>query len=79
MQRRITPRAGQALEILAHALEYLEDTHEHEGSLLVWEKGHVEAIEILKSRNREIYCECPVVLSLEDRIRSFLSRKGLRC
>ncbi len=78
-RRRIKPRAGRALEMLAHAIEYLVDMHEHEGSLLVWEKGHLEAIEVLKSRNREIYMECPIVLSLEDRILSFfLGRRVTR-
>ncbi len=75
-RRRITPRDGRAIEMLAHAIEYLVDMHEHEGSLLVWEKGHLEAVEMLKSRNREIYMSCPVVPTLEDRLRSFLSGKG---
>jgi len=77
-RRQITPRAGRGLEMLAHAIEYLVDMHEHEGSLLVWEKGHLEAIEILKSLNREIYFSCPVVPTLEDRIRSFFSVKRSR-
>ena len=46
---RITQQAGQALEMLAHTIEYLEDMHRHEGSLLVWERGQMEAIEILPS------------------------------
>ena len=75
IRRRITPQAGRALEILAHAIEYLEDMHRHEGSLLVWEKGHFEAVEILKARNREIYMGCPVVPSLGERINAFLIGK----
>ena len=75
IRRRITPQTGRALEILAHAIEYLEDMHRHEGSLLVWEKEHFDAVEILKARNREIYMGCPVAPSLRDRIYAFLIGK----
>jgi len=74
IRRRITPQAGRALEILAHAIEYLEDMHRDEGSLLVWEKAQMEAIEILKKLNREIYAECPVVPSLDERLYSLIGR-----
>jgi len=74
IHRRITPPAGRALEILAHAIEYLEDMHMHEGSLLVWEEAQMEAIRILKKLNREIYSECPVVPSFEERLYSMISR-----
>jgi hypothetical protein len=52
--------------------------HKHEGSLLVWEKGHLEAVEILKARNREVYMECPLIPSIEERIYSFLFGKRSR-
>lgn len=77
-RRKITYRAGRALEILGHAIEYLIDMHKHEGSLLVWEEGYLEAIEILKARNREIYMGCAVVPSLEERIWSLFSGKRVR-
>ena len=77
-RRQITYQAGRALEILGHSVDYLIDMHEHEGSLLVWEAGYLEAIEILKARNREIYLGCPVMPSLEERILSLISRKRLR-
>jgi hypothetical protein len=74
-KRRINPAAGRALEILGHAIEYLIDMHVHEGSLIVWEKGHFDAIEILKTLNRQIYEECPVVPTIEQRLRGLLVRK----
>jgi hypothetical protein len=74
-RRRISPETGRALEVLAHAIEYLIDMHEHEGSLIVWEEGHLEAVEILKTLNRQIYLECPVIPSFEERWCSFLFGK----
>lgn len=74
-KRRINPAAGRALELLGHAIDYLIDMHVHEGSLIVWEKGHLEAIEILKALNRQIYEECPVVPTIEERLRGLLVRK----
>jgi len=74
-KRRINPPAGRALEILGHAIEYLIDMHVHEGSLIVWEKAHLDAIEILKTLNRQIYEECPVVPTIEQRLRGLLVRK----
>lgn len=77
-RRQITHRSGRALEILGHAIEYLVDMHKHEGSLLVWEEGYLEAIEILKALNREIYLGCPVMPSLDERICSLFSwKRGL--
>ena len=74
-RRRINSPDGRALEILGHAIEYLIDMHVHEGSLIVWEKGHLEAIDILKTLNRQIYEECPVVPTIEERLRGLLVRK----
>lgn len=74
-KRRMNQQSGRAIEILAHAIEYLADMHADEGSLLVWEKGHFEALEILKARNREIYEECSVVPDLDERISAFLFGK----
>lgn len=74
-RRKMNPRAGRAIEILAHAIDYLVDMHAHEGSLIVWEKGHFEAVEILKALNRQIYLECPIVPSFEERCSSFFFGK----
>jgi len=73
-QRLINPEAGRALEKLAHAIDYLMDEHANEGSLLKWEQAHLEALSILKALNRQIYLECPIVPSLDEKIRRFLRK-----
>lgn len=73
-RRRITPQAGKALEILAHALEYLTDEYaacEATGSCL---DPRLEAIELLMTLNRGIYMECPVAPPRRARRWSFLRR-----
>jgi hypothetical protein len=67
-RRQISPQAGRALEILGHAIQYLADQHAHEGSLIVWERAHFEAMSILKNLNRQIYLECPEVPSFDERV-----------
>jgi len=62
------------LEILGHAIEYLMDQHAHEGSLLKWEQAHLEALSIIKALSRQIYLECPIVPSLDERILRFLRK-----
>jgi hypothetical protein len=74
-RRRISPEAGRALEILSHAIEYITDEFVHEGSLLVYEDAHLEAVRLLKAFNRQIYFECPVVPTLRERCRSLLFGK----
>lgn len=72
IRRRITPQAGKALEILAHALEYLTDEFAvscpNDPSL----EDRMEAIELLKSLNRRVYMECAE--TPRTRVRSFLRR-----
>jgi len=70
IRRRITPEAGKALEILAHALEYLTDEFAVSGVAGASLGDRVEAIELLKSLNRRIYLECAEVP--RRRVRSFL-------
>ena len=65
-QRRISPQAGRALEILGHAIEYLTDEIVDVPSPLL--KGHIDAIQLLMATNRQIYFECPEVPKLLDRI-----------
>lgn len=77
-RRRISPRAGRALEMLGHAIEYLADEYVHGagspygGATFCPDAPQVKAIQLLMALNREIYFECPVVPSLADRLRSFL-------
>lgn len=64
--RHITPEAGRALEILAHAIEYLTDEYVHEKKLLGHNDQQLEAIQLLMSLNRQIYYECPAVTTILD-------------
>jgi hypothetical protein len=57
-RRTITPRAGRALKILAHAIEYLSDESMQRiagGSRTANDRAGAEAIEILMRCNREAY------------------------
>jgi len=58
VRRRLSPAASQALEMLGHAIEYLADEYAASGET----KGplgnadpRVEAIQLLKKLNRELY------------------------
>ena len=71
VRRRLSPAAGRALEILSHAIEYLADEYAASG-----DKGplgradpRVEAIQILKRLNREVYYSGSQVASGASRIR----------
>jgi hypothetical protein len=74
-RRRPTPAQGRALELLGHAIEYLED------ELLVgldrplpWTQGQLAAIDRLKQASRSVYFDCPAGFSLWARLRSRLAR-----
>jgi hypothetical protein len=71
-RRRITPQAGRALEILAHAIEYLTDEFVHTGLSFSERNEQLEAVQILMARNRQVYFECPVVPSFGERCRALL-------
>jgi hypothetical protein len=74
-RRQISPRAGHALEILGHAIEYLCDEYVHEtGTAFHARDPRLEAIQLLMARNREIYFACPEVPTLSQRIHSWLHR-----
>ena len=71
--RRISPRAGRALELLTHAIEYLTDQY-------IWTSGafsasdpDVQAIQLLMALNREIYFACPVMPTVSERLRAFFA------
>jgi len=75
--RRITPEAGRAIEMLGHAIEYLADEfalecRSREESVAVGKHPRITAIELLMTRNREIYFSCPTVPTLGERLRSLL-------
>lgn len=73
-RRLINRETGRALEILGHAIEYLADQHDHEGSLTKWEQANSNALKILKELNRQIYLECPEIPSFDERAMSLLRR-----
>jgi hypothetical protein len=74
IRRKITPQAGKALELLAHALEYLSDecavSHEKEPQL----QDCLEAIHLLMALNRGIYFGCPPAPGVGERCRTFWRR-----
>ena len=69
--RLITPRAGRALEILGHAIEYLADEYVLAAREVSADDPRVEAIQLLMAINREIYFECPVMPTFRERVRAF--------
>jgi hypothetical protein len=71
-RRRIDPRAGHALEILGHAIDYLIDEYRHEGMPISSCKAQEEAVKMLMALNRQVYFECPFVPTLSERCYSFL-------
>lgn len=70
-RRRIDSRAGHALEILGHAIEYLADEYAHEGGAICASDGQVQAIQLLMKLNRQIYFQCPVVPTFSERCVAF--------
>jgi hypothetical protein len=71
-RRRIAPRAGRALEILGHAIEYLSDEFVHSGGCLSAHNAQVEAVQLLIDANRQIYFACPEIPSFGERLRAML-------
>ena len=70
-RRRIDRDSGRALEILAHAIEYLADEYAHESgsiSSIHSRDPRVEAMQLLMAANRQVYYACPVMPSLYQRI-----------
>jgi hypothetical protein len=71
-RRRITPQSGRALEVLAHAIEYLADESVHECPSISDRTGRLQAVQLLMDLNRQIYFECPEMLTLGERCRKLL-------
>lgn len=70
--RHITPQAGRALEILAHAIEYLTDEFVHTGLSFSSRNEQLQAVQMLMALNRQVYFECPEVPSFGERCRALL-------
>ena len=71
-RRNITPQAGRALEILAHAIEYLTDEFVHQGLEFSAKNEQLEAVKLLMALNRQVYFECPEVPTFSERCRALL-------
>lgn len=71
-RRRVSPKAGHALEILGHAIDYLTDEFISTGGSVSAHDGQVQAVQLLMSLNREIYFGCPAVPTFADRFRALL-------
>jgi len=71
-RRRICPKAGHALEILGHAIEYLTDEFVHEGGSFSANNGQLEAVQLLMAANRQVYYDCPEAPSFRERFLSLL-------
>jgi hypothetical protein len=73
-RRQITPRAGHAIEILGHAIEYLTDEFVNSGATFSSHDSQLEAVQLLMARNREVYFACPEIPSLAERFHAFFNR-----
>jgi hypothetical protein len=73
-RRSISLQSGRALEIIAHAIEYLTDEFVHEGLPYSTNNGQLQAVQLLMALNRKVYFECPEVPTFGERCRAFLRR-----
>jgi hypothetical protein len=71
-RRYIDFKAGRALEVLGHAIEYLTDEYVHAGGSFCANDGEVQAIQLLMALNRQIYYQCPEVPTLAERCLSLM-------
>jgi hypothetical protein len=77
-RRRMNMESGRAVEMLAHAIEYLADEFaldcmQAEINARTGRHPQIEAIHLLMARNREIYMSCPEIPTLGERMRSLLN------
>jgi len=82
--RKLSPEAGRAIEMLAHAIEYLADEFSVE-CMNSGVKGtasalpEMKAIELMMELNRQIYLGCPALPPWSERLRAGLrSLLGVR-
>ena len=68
-RRLINRQSGRALEILGHAIEYLTDEYV-KAPVVSARDPQLEAIQILMAVNRQVYCECPFVPTIGERLRA---------
>jgi hypothetical protein len=58
-RRRVSHRAGRAIRLLGHAIEYVANEFLHDSHPPSAQMGRLEAVHILKVLNAEVYSECP--------------------
>lgn len=73
--RQLTPEAARAVNLLAHAIEYLADEFALEcmnagAKAKCGGQSQMKAIELMMECNREIYFSCPEIPTLSERLRS---------
>jgi hypothetical protein len=77
VRRRGSEAQGRALETLGHAIEYLIDSQ-------LWRgrdydpKADQEAIQILMRLSREVFGECPEVISVRRRFHAWVAERVVR-
>ena len=72
-RRRAGREQGMALERLAHAVEYLVDSRMFQTEL-PYTRSEDEAVKILMGLNRQVFEDCPAVVSLGNRLRNGIRR-----
>ena len=75
VRRQLTPAEGRALEILGHAIEYLADEYCADSEARGRFGGadpRVQAIQMLKALNRDIYYSAAEVQPAIERIRNWV-------
>ena len=66
----------QEKTVRVHAIDYLIDESEEDGSATDAAKGRAKAVGLLMAINRQIYFECPEVPTIGDSWHSFLRSHG---
>lgn len=73
IRRRPTREQGRALEMLAHAIEYLADSDLH-GGTREYSRDVAHATAILMTRSRAVFAECREVVTIRRAAREALTR-----
>ena len=74
IRRRIDPGTGRALIVLGHAIEHLADELVHEAETGKPDRGQLDAIRLLLSKNRDLYQGCPELPTFWQGLRSLFHR-----
>jgi hypothetical protein len=78
-RRQISPLDGRALELLGHAIEYLEDEVAFRADNLAplcAEDPQIRSIQILIAASQSVYYDCPIAPTIRERLCRFLFRRN---